>query len=78
MSNIGPKFGYTYVQSTSENQKSEIRNTPKSEQLLVRISDNNLRPKSEQNRSDFGCFTKLDRLSQKGVINLYIYINGPA
>ena len=43
-----------------EIQTSEIGITSKSECLLVQISDDILRPKSEQNRSDFGRCPKLD------------------
>ena len=59
------------IQSTSENQTSEIQTVPKSKPLLVRISSDNLRPKSERNSSDFGRLTKLDRFSYKGGHKLF-------
>ena len=34
---------------------------PKTEHMLVKISDENHRPKTEQNRSDFGRCAKQDR-----------------
>ena len=51
-------LGIWVIQSTSERRKSEIRTMPKSEHMLVRISDNNLCPKSEQNHLDIWTFHK--------------------
>ena len=56
----------------SEWPKSE---RPKSEHMLVQVSDDNYHPKTNQNRLDFRRFTKLDCFRCK---KKFIYINGLA